>query len=137
MAPDGRVLGQHEGVICYTLGQRRGIGVSSANGRLYVTNISPQENKVTLSGPEDLMATTLEATDLNFIPFDKLDRPIRVQAKSRYRQPAQPATAEQIGPDRLRVTFDTPQRAMTPGQAVVLYDGDVVLGGGTICRVEK
>lgn len=135
--PEGRVLGRHEGVICYTLGQRRGIGVSSANGRLYVTQICPQDNKITLSGPEDLMAGTLEATDLNFIPFDKLDKPIRVQAKTRYRQPAQPAVAEQIGPDRLRVTFDAPQRAMTPGQAVVLYDGDVVLGGGTIDRVEK
>lgn len=133
---EGRVLGRHEGVICYTLGQRRGIGVSSANGRLYVTNISPADNKITLSGPEDLMATTLEAIDLNFIPFDRLDKPIRVQAKTRYRQPAQPAVAEQIGPDRLRVTFDQPQRAMTPGQAVVLYDGDVVLGGGTIDRVE-
>ena len=137
VTPAGRVLGQHEGVICYTLGQRRGIGVSSANGRLYVTDICPEENKVTLSGSEDLMATTLEATDLNFIPFDKLDKPVRVQAKSRYRQPAQPAVAEQIAPDRLRVTFDTPQRAMTPGQAVVLYDGDVVLGDGTIDRVEK
>ena len=135
--PEGRVLGRHEGVICYTLGQRRGIGVSSANGRLYVTDICPSENKVTLSGPEDLMATTLEAADLNFIPFDKLDTPIRVQAKTRYRQPAQPAVAEQIGPDRLRVVFDQPQRAMTPGQAVVLYDGDLVLGGGTIDRVEK
>lgn len=137
VAPDGRVLGQHEGVICYTLGQRRGIGVSSANGRLYVTDISPADNKITLSGPEDLMAATLEAADLNFIPFARLDKPIRVQAKTRYRQPAQSAVAEQIGPDRLRVTFDTPQRAMTPGQAVVLYDGDVVLGGGTIDRVEK
>ncbi|MBQ3134288.1 MAG: tRNA 2-thiouridine(34) synthase MnmA [Oscillospiraceae bacterium] len=137
VSPDGRVLGQHEGVIRYTLGQRRGIGVSSANGRLYVTDICPAENKVTLSGPEDLMATTLEATDLNFIPFDKMDKPVRVQAKSRYRQPAQPAVAEQIGPDRLRVTFDAPQRAMTPGQAVVLYDGDVVLGGGTIHSVTK
>lgn len=134
---EGRVLGQHAGVICYTLGQRRGIGVSSANGRLYVTDICPEENRITLSGPEDLMATTLEAAELNFIPFDKLDKPIRVRAKTRYRQPAQPATAEQIGPDRLRVTFDRPQRAMTPGQAIVLYDGDVVLGGGTIVRAEK
>ena len=136
LSPDGQVLGQHEGIIAYTLGQRRGIGVSSANGRLYVTGICPENNTVTLSGPEDLMHHTLEADGLNFIPFDALNKPMRVQAKTRYRQPAQDALVEQIAPDRIRVTFDEPQRAMTPGQSVVLYDGDVVLGGGTIDTVK-
>lgn len=135
IAPDGRVLGRHEGIIAYTLGQRRGLGVSSADGRLYVTGIDPEGNTVTLSGNAALFARTLEAGHVNFIPFDKLNAPLRVQAKTRYRQTAQPATVEQVGEDRIRVTFDQPQRAMTPGQAVVLYDGDVVVGGGTIDKV--
>jgi tRNA-specific 2-thiouridylase len=135
IAPDGRVLGRHEGIIAYTLGQRRGLGVSSANGRLYVTNIDPTANTVTLSDNDALFARTVEANGLNFIPFDKLNAPLRVQAKARYRHSAQSATVEQIGEDRIRVTFDQPQRAMTPGQAVVLYDGDIVVGGGTIDKV--
>ena len=132
ITPDGRVLGRHEGVIAYTVGQRRGLGVSSASGRLYVTKIDPAANTVTLADNAALFARTLEADGINLIPCRRLDGPVRVQAKVRYRQQAQPATAEQIGPDRLRVTFDQPQRAITPGQAVVLYDGELVLGGGTI-----
>lgn len=133
--PSGKVLGRHEGIIAYTLGQRRGLGLSSANGRLYVTKIDPTANTVTLSDNDALFARTVEADGVNFIPFDRLNAPLRVQAKARYRHAAQPATVEQIGPDRIRVTFDRPQRAMTPGQAVVLYDGDVVIGGGTIDKV--
>ena len=133
--PAGRVLGQHEGIIAYTLGQRRGLGVSSANGRLYVTKIDPASNTVTLSGNDALFTRTVEADGVNFIPFDRLNAPLRVQAKARYRHTAQPAVVEQIGPDRIRVTFDRPQRAMTPGQAVVLYDGEIVVGGGTIDKV--
>lgn len=133
--PSGKVLGRHEGIIAYTLGQRRGLGVSSANGRLYVTKIDPTANTVTLSDNGALFARTVEADGVNFIPFDQLNAPLRVQAKARYRHAAQPATVEQIGPDRIRVTFDRPQRAMTPGQAVVLYDGDMVIGGGTIDKV--
>lgn len=135
IAPDGRVLGRHEGIIAYTLGQRRGLGVSSANGRLYVTGIDPVENTVTLADNAALFARTVEAERVNFIPFDKLNAPLKVQAKARYRHVAQSATVEQVGEDRIRVTFDQPQRAMTPGQAVVLYDGDIVVGGGTIDRV--
>lgn len=135
--PAGRVLGRHEGIIAYTLGQRRGLGVSSADGRLYVTQIDPRSNTVTLSGGEGLFARTVEADDINFIPFDRLNAPLRVRAKARYRQQAQDAVVEQIAEDRIRVTFDAPQRAMTPGQAVVLYDGDTVVGGGTIDRVIK
>lgn len=135
VSPQGTVLGQHEGIISYTLGQRRGLGVSSADGRLYVTKIDPEDNRVTLGKNEDLFARTLEADHINFIPFDRLSGPLRVQAKARYRQTAQPAVVEQVGEDRIRVTFDQPQRAITPGQAVVLYDGDIVIGGGTIHRV--
>ena len=135
--PAGRVLGRHEGIIAYTLGQRRGLGVSSADGRLYVTRIDPEANTVTLGSNEALFARTLEADTINFIPFDRLDKPLRVQAKARYRQQAQEAVVEQIGEDRIRVTFDHPQRAMTPGQAVVLYHGDLVVGGGTIRTVTE
>ena len=131
----GAVLGRHEGIIAYTIGQRRGLGVSSSNGRLYVTGIDTRTNRVTLSGNEDLFARTLEAEGINFIPFEQLDRPVRLQAKTRYRQPAQDAVAEQVAPDRIRVIFDRPQRAITPGQAVVLYDGEIVVGGGVIDRV--
>lgn len=132
VAPDGRVLGRHGGIVRYTIGQRRGLGVSSADGRLYVTHIDPAANTVTLGPNEGLFSRVLEAREINFIPFDRLDAPLRVQAKVRYRQQGQPATVEQIGPDRIRVTFDRPQRAVTAGQAVVLYDGDVVIGGGII-----
>jgi len=133
--PTGKILGRHEGVIAYTLGQRRGLGVSSADGRLYVTKIDPAGNTVTLGKNADLFARTLEADCINLIPCDKLTEPLRVQAKARYRHGAQPATVEQVGEDRIRVTFDQPQRAITPGQAVVLYDGDMVIGGGTIHTV--
>ena len=135
--PAGRVLGRHEGIISYTLGQRRGLGVSSADGRLYVTRIDPVSNTVTLGGNDALLGRTLEADGINFIPFDRLDSPLRVQAKARYRQQAQGAVVEQVDADRIRVTFDRPQRAMTPGQAVVLYDGDLVVGGGTIRSVTE
>lgn len=135
VAPDGRLLGRHEGIVRYTIGQRRGLGVSSTQGRLYVTKIDPKGNTVTLSDNASLFSRTLEADGVNLIPVDRLDAPVRVQAKVRYRQQGQPATVEQIAPNRIRVTFDQPQRAVTPGQAVVLYDGDVVIGGGTIGQV--
>ena len=135
VSPDGRVLGRHEGIVRYTIGQRRGLGVSSADGRLYVSRIDPEGNTVTLADNAALFSRVLEADGVNLIPVDRLDAPLRVQAKVRYRQQGQSATVEQIAPDRIRVTFDQPQRAVTPGQAVVLYDGDVVIGGGTIQRV--
>lgn len=134
---DGRVLGTHRGIVCYTVGQRRGLNVSSSQGRLYVREIRPRENTVVLSGNDGLFASTLTARDLNFLPFDTMSSPLRLRAKIRYRMEEQPCTAEQTGPDTLRVTFDRPQRAITPGQAVVLYDGDTVVGGGTIVRGES
>ena len=130
------MLGTHQGIICYTLGQRRGLGVSS-DGRLYVQHIDPAANTVTLTSGQGLYARTLEAGHINLIPCAALTAPLRVRAKVRYRQQAQSATVEQTGPDRLRVTFDQPQRAITPGQTVALYDGDVVVGGGTIERVKE
>lgn len=133
-APDGRVLGTHEGIVNYTLGQRRGLGVSSSQGRLYVTALDPAANTVTLGDNASLFSTTLLAKNINLIPFDSLSGPLRLRAKVRYRMPEQPCTVEQPDAGTLRVTFDQPQRAITPGQSVVLYDGDYVVGGGVICR---
>ena len=129
----GAVLGQHKGIIRYTIGQRRGLGISSASP-LYVTAIDPIGNTVTLSHGDGLYAKTVIASDINLIPVEEIDRPMRVKAKIRYRQSEQPATVTQIG-DSLKIVFDEPQRAPTLGQAVVLYDRDIVIGGGTIRQV--
>lgn len=129
---DGTPLGQHRGIIDYTVGQRRGLGVSSNRGRLYVKEVRPGENTVVLSDNTGLFARTLEADGLNLIPCGRLDGPVRLWAKIRYRMAEQPCTAEQTGEDTLRLTFDQPQRAITPGQTVVLYDGDLVVGGARI-----
>ena len=128
---EGRVLGRHAGIGRYTLGQRRGLGISN-EAPLYVCGIEPAENRVVLGGPEALLSRTLEANDFNWIAGRAPDGPLRARAKVRYRQPEQPATVTPMGPDSVRVVFDEAQRAITPGQIVVLYDGDIVLGGGTI-----
>ena len=132
----GAVLGRHEGIVHYTLGQRRGLGVSSNQGRLYVTRIDPRNNTVTLGPNQALFHRSLTAGQLNLIAVDRLDRPIPVRAKVRYRMAEQPALLEQTGPDTARLTFEQPQRAITPGQSVVFYDQDVVLGGGVILSGE-
>ena len=129
--PQGEIIGDHKGIIHYTIGQRKGLGISAPHP-LFVLSINPQENTVTLGKSEELFTTTLEANDINLIPMDKLDGPLRVQAKIRYSHKAQPATTWQADEDTIRIEFDTPQRAITPGQAVVMYDGDIVIGGGTI-----
>ena len=129
---EGKILGTHTGIVDYTVGQRRGLGISSNCGRLYVQEVRPADNAVVLGDNESLFTTTLTAHSPNFIPFDRLTGPIRLRAKIRYRMIEQPCTVEPIGPDALRVIFDRPQRAPTPGQAVVFYDGDYVVGGATI-----
>ena len=134
LSPDGTSLGSHTGIIDYTVGQRRGLGVSSSHGRLYVKEINPEDNAVVLSDNESLFADTLLADELNLIPCDHLDGPVRLWAKIRYRMKEQPCTVEQTGPRSIRLTFDQPQRAITPGQTVVLYDGDTVVGGATILK---
>jgi tRNA-specific 2-thiouridylase len=131
LSEDGRILGRHRGIIRYTIGQRRGLGIA-LNEPVYVKAKSAVDNTVTLGAEESLYAKALEAADLNLIAQARLERPLRVSVKTRYLQTEQWATAEQTGEDRLRVEFDKPQRAITRGQAVVLYDGDVVVGGGTI-----
>jgi len=131
ISPTGKILGEHRGIIHYTIGQRKGLGISAPHP-LFVLSINAQDNTVTLGKSEALFTGTLQANDINLIPMDKLDAPLRVHAKIRYSHVPQPATVRQTADDTLHIEFDTPVRAITPGQAVVLYDGDVVVGGGTI-----
>ncbi|MBR3631135.1 MAG: tRNA 2-thiouridine(34) synthase MnmA [Oscillospiraceae bacterium] len=127
----GNVLGQHRGIIHYTIGQRRGLGVAAGHP-LYVCGIEPAENRVVLGEQADLLSDSLTAEDVNLIAVERMDEPMRVLAKIRYRHREQPALAWMTD-GILHVQFDEPQRAVTRGQAVVLYDGDTVIGGGTIC----
>jgi tRNA-specific 2-thiouridylase len=131
---DGNDLGEHRGVIHYTVGQRKGLRISSATP-LYVCAICTENNTVVVGPEETLYAKTLLARDINLIATERLDAPLRARAKIRYAQPEQPATVRQLDADTLRVEFDSPQRAITKGQAVVLYDGETVVGGGTISGV--
>lgn len=128
---EGNILGKHKGIIHYTLGQRRGLGIPAAS-RLYVCDISPKTNQVVLGNNEDLFHLELTATKVNLISCESLKEPMRLKAKIRYRHPEQEALAWQTEDGVLHVRFDKPQRAITRGQAVVLYDGDIVVGGGVI-----
>ena len=128
---DGKILGRHKGITNYTVGQRKGLGIS-ASEPLFVTKINAAENIVVLGAKVELFSKKLFASEINFIPFEKLDEKIRVRAKIRYAHEPQNATLWQTSDDSVHVEFDAPQRAITPGQAVVFYDGDIVLGGGTI-----
>lgn len=127
----GNVLGRHKGQLCYTIGQRKGLGIALGKPA-FVTAKSTEHNTVTLGENVDLFSKKLIATDINLIPFDRIDRPMRLLAKARYRQQAAPATVEQLDDATLSVTFDEPQRAICSGQSLVLYDGDYVVGGGII-----
>ena len=128
---NGKVLGTHNGIIHYTIGQRRGLGISSSAG-CYVHAINTDTNEIVVGDDSTLYSDTLFATDINLIAYENLDAPLRAAAKIRYRHTAQPAMVTQLDDDTLKVVFDAPQRAITKGQAVVIYDGDVVVGGGTI-----
>ena len=127
----GRVLGRHRGIIHYTIGQRKGLGLSLPEP-LYVCAVNPADNTVVLGREEELYSRRLYASDLNLISQPTLEEPRRLKVRVRYRQQEQWAVAVQTDADRLQIEFDEPQRAVTRGQAVVLYDGDVVVGGGTI-----
>lgn len=132
---EGRVLGRHRGIICYTVGQRRGLGVS-ADQPLYVREIRPQDNTVVLAPESQLYNRVALVSDFNWIACPVPAGPIQVWARARYHQPEQPAIAQVLSDGRVRVTFKQPQRALTLGQAMVLYDGDTVVGGGTMTGVE-
>ena len=128
---DGTVLGKNKGIIHYTLGQRKGLGVSYTKP-LFVCNIDPETNNVILGDNEDLFTDSLKAENVNIISGEPFTKPVRCKAKIRYKHEEQPATAFVDGNGILNVNFDEPQRAVTKGQSVVLYDGDTVLGGGEI-----
>lgn len=128
---EGRVLGCHRGFVRYTIGQRRGLGLSLREP-LYVCAKRAADNTVILGRGEELFSKSLTASGINLIACERISSPLRLRAKVRYKQREQWATVEQTAEDRLRVDFDEPQRAVTPGQAVVLYDGSCVVGGGTI-----
>jgi len=131
---NGNVVGQHQGAVRYTLGQRKGLGLAMG-APVYVCAKDMEQNTVTVGPNEALYATSLLANDWNWFPFPELTAPLHVSAKARYNQPPQPATVYPEADGTARVVFDAPQRALTPGQAVVLYDGDMVVGGGTIVKV--
>ncbi len=127
----GNILGKHKGIIRYTTGQRKGLGISCGKP-LYVAGVNIKNNTVTLGTENELYSKTLTANNINLISVSRIEKPTRVTAKIRYRQAEQAAVVWQRGKDEIFVEFDEPQRAVTKGQAVVLYDGDIVLGGGTI-----
>ena len=131
---NGKVVGRHHGAIGYTRGQRRGLGLAMGQP-VYVCGKDMAKNTVTVGSNEALFSTTLIAEDWNFFPFDTLTTPLRCLAKARSRMTEQPATVYPMEDGRARVVFDEPQRALTTGQAIVLYEGDAVLGGGTITEV--
>ncbi|MBI2471745.1 MAG: tRNA 2-thiouridine(34) synthase MnmA [Planctomycetes bacterium] len=129
----GNVLGRHPGAPFFTIGQRKGLGIALGTPR-YVVDINPQENTVVIGTDEELMEDGLVASTLNWISIDTLQSPLEVQAKIRYNHAPAPAIVHPYESDRVRVVFKDPQRAITPGQAVVFYQDDVVVGGGWIER---
>jgi tRNA-specific 2-thiouridylase len=127
----GRVVGEHSGIHNFTVGQRKGLGVSTGSP-LYVIQIKGDAHQVVVGSQEDLYSRTLSTQRVNLVAVDDLSEPMRVSVKIRHRHEAAPAIIEKSGADRILVTFDQAQRAITPGQAAVFYDGDIVVGGGWI-----
>lgn len=130
----GNAVGKHNGAVRYTIGQRKGLGIV-AETSLYVLRKNMTENTVYVGTEDNLYSTTLIASDMNWIAISTLEEPLRCKAKTRYRQQEQWATVYPHGSEEIKLVFDEPQRAMTIGQAVVLYNGEVVIGGGTIISV--
>lgn len=128
---EGNIIGRHKGVVGYTIGQRKGLGIALGKP-MYVCGKCADTNTIFLGDNEDLFSSELIAEDVNLISFDRIEGEMRLSAKIRYNQKEQPASVSQFPDGRIRVIFDTPQRAVSKGQAVVLYDGDYVVGGGTI-----
>jgi tRNA-specific 2-thiouridylase len=128
---DGNVLGRHKGIVHYTVGQRKGLGIAFGKP-MFVVGIDVAKNQVILGDGNQVFKDTLTAFDLNFISIEGLYDEMRVNAKIRYSAKEAPAVISPLGDERVKVSFDTPQRAITPGQSVVFYDGDTVVGGGVI-----
>ena len=135
-AARGNVLGTHRGIVHYTVGQRRGLGLAMGTP-VYVTRIDAAKNEIWVGTREQVLANGLLADDLNFISRPTLSEPMTVTAKIRYNAPAVPATASLTADNQLTVVFQDPQAAVTPGQSVVLYENNLVLGGGVISRALK
>lgn len=127
----GNVLGKHKGIVYYTIGQRKGLGIALGKP-VFVTDIRPETNEVVLGSEETIFNTDLIAKDVNFIPFDKLDGEMNVQAKVRYSAKPADAVISPLPDGRVKVSFKEKQRAITKGQSVVFYDGEIVVGGGII-----
>lgn len=127
----GNVVGRHKGAVCYTKGQRKGLGIA-LGAPVYVCAKDMEKNTVTVGPNEALFSKALRAKDWNWYPFPALTEPMAVTVKTRHSQSEQPGTVYPEEGGFARVEFDAPQRAVTPGQAVVLYQGDMVVGGGTI-----
>lgn len=128
---NGNVLGLHNGVIHYTLGQRKGLGIALGKPQ-FVISKNADNNEVVLGDEEHLFSREVTVDNLNFIPFEKLENEMRVSAKLRYRHKAANAVIKPLEDGKVKIIFDEPQRAASPGQAAVFYDGEIVVGGGTI-----
>lgn len=137
---DGRVIGRHRGIIHYTIGQHRGLGAELAGrtpGKLFVCAVCPENNTVVLGSEADLYVRQADICDVNWISGEIPQGRVRCQVRTRYRQPEQWAVVTPGSNGKAHIVFDAPQRAVTPGQAAVMYDGDVVLGGGTVVRLDN
>ncbi len=128
---EGKILGEHQGIPFYTIGQRKGLRVS-LNKRMYVIEINPQQNTITLGDDKDLYKDKLLVKDLNIISGDRLSKSVKTEVKIRYNSKKSPAIISPYSEDRVLINFEKPQRAITPGQSAVFYQGDVVVGGGII-----
>jgi len=129
---EGTVLGEHKGIALHTIGQRRGLGIASGQP-VFVTELQPETNTVVVGGPDALLRSTCRLDEVNWIEGPAPTEPRRATARARYRA-AEVACSVVLNGAELEVTFDEPQKAITPGQALVLYEGEYVLGGGTITR---
>lgn len=128
---NGKILGKHKGIINYTIGQRKGLGIALGKP-VYVVSKDIENNKIVIGDEVDLYTSELVAEDVNIISQEDIFEPVKITAKTRYSQTEQSATLSKLENGEYKVVFDNPQRAVTKGQAVVFYDGDIVVGGGTI-----
>lgn len=133
---DGKVLGKHKGIPFYTIGQRKGLGISHPTP-LYVIGIDKKKNQIIVGENRETYSSGLIAEDMNLIRLPELTKTISANVKIRYRSPEAKATIEPLGENSIHITFDAPQRAITPGQSAVLYEDDIVIGGGWIKSVDS
>lgn len=135
VTPEGKVIGKHKGIIHYTVGQRKGLNLAMGHP-VFVLAIRPETNEVVIGNGDEVYSNKLYAGNLNFMSIEDLDGEMVVDAKIRYSHKGSKCTIRKVDEDKVECLFVEPQRAITPGQAVVFYDGDYVVGGGTILRDE-